>query len=115
LDIWFDSGISWSSVLPLNKQADLYLEGIDQFGGWFQSSLLTSVACTGRSPYKYTILLLVLNLLNSYIFSFKPTENCLFMGLPSIVAVEKCLNLLATSLILRTSLMEMERNSKLSA
>ncbi|XP_024942364.1 isoleucine--tRNA ligase, mitochondrial isoform X2 [Cephus cinctus] len=51
LDIWFDSGISWSTVLP-EKQADLCLEGIDQLTGWFQSSLLTSVALQGRPPYK---------------------------------------------------------------
>lgn len=51
LDIWFDSGISWSSVLP-DKKADLYVEGIDQFNGWFQSSLLTSMALQGIPPYK---------------------------------------------------------------
>ncbi|XP_048504759.1 isoleucine--tRNA ligase, mitochondrial isoform X2 [Athalia rosae] len=51
LDIWFDSGISWSAVLP-NGKADLYLEGIDQFTGWFQASLLTSVALQGTAPYK---------------------------------------------------------------
>lgn len=53
MDIWFDSGVSWNSVLPQGKQADFYLEGIDQFGGWFQSSLLTSVASSGHAPYKY--------------------------------------------------------------
>uniref|UniRef100_A0A2K6D501 Isoleucine--tRNA ligase, mitochondrial n=1 Tax=Macaca nemestrina TaxID=9545 RepID=A0A2K6D501_MACNE len=42
LDIWFDSGTSWSHVLPgPDQRADLYLEGKDQLGGWFQSSLLT--------------------------------------------------------------------------
>ncbi|XP_012271517.1 isoleucine--tRNA ligase, mitochondrial isoform X2 [Orussus abietinus] len=51
MDIWFDSGISWSSVLPEGK-ADLYLEGMDQFTGWFQSSLLTSIALQGCAPYK---------------------------------------------------------------
>ncbi|XP_068212857.1 isoleucine--tRNA ligase, mitochondrial [Palaemon carinicauda] len=51
LDIWFDSGSSWHSVLG-SPSADLYLEGIDQFTGWFQSSLLTSVAMTGKAPYK---------------------------------------------------------------
>lgn len=55
LDIWFDSGVSWASVLPENQKADLYLEGIDQFGGWFQSSLLTSVAMTNSAPYKSLI------------------------------------------------------------
>lgn len=52
LDIWFDSGISWSSVLQNDKVADLYLEGIDQFTGWFQSSLMTSVAIRDKAPYK---------------------------------------------------------------
>ncbi|XP_003739842.1 isoleucine--tRNA ligase, mitochondrial [Galendromus occidentalis] len=51
MDIWLDSGLSWSTVLN-GKQADLYLEGVDQIRGWFQSSLLTSVALTGRAPYK---------------------------------------------------------------
>ncbi|XP_015111300.1 isoleucine--tRNA ligase, mitochondrial [Diachasma alloeum] len=50
MDIWFDSGISWSSVLP-TKSADLYLEGMDQFNGWFHSSLITSVAIQGKAPF----------------------------------------------------------------
>ncbi|KAG5325590.1 SYIM protein, partial [Pseudoatta argentina] len=49
MDIWLDSGLSWS-ILPEHK-ADLYLEGMDQFRGWFQSSLLTSIALQERSPY----------------------------------------------------------------
>ncbi|KAL9694079.1 hypothetical protein quinque_013364 [Culex quinquefasciatus] len=52
LDIWFDSGISWLSVLGRDRTADLYLEGLDQFTGWFQSSLLTSVAARNTSPYR---------------------------------------------------------------
>lgn len=53
LDIWFDSGCSWLSVLPdPPRVADLYLEGIDQIRGWFQSSLITSVALRGRAPFK---------------------------------------------------------------
>lgn len=52
LDIWFDSGISWYNVLGSDKVADMYLEGVDQFTGWFQSSLLTSVALRDKSPYK---------------------------------------------------------------
>uniref|UniRef100_A0A0P4W8B8 isoleucine--tRNA ligase n=1 Tax=Scylla olivacea TaxID=85551 RepID=A0A0P4W8B8_SCYOL len=51
LDIWFDSGSSWHCVLGAPK-ADLYLEGVDQFNGWFLSSLLTSVAATGKAPYR---------------------------------------------------------------
>ncbi|WAR19496.1 SYIM-like protein [Mya arenaria] len=52
LDIWFDSGSSWAAVLARGQQADVYMEGTDQFGGWFQSSLLTSVALHDRAPYK---------------------------------------------------------------
>ncbi|KAJ8664842.1 hypothetical protein QAD02_006504 [Eretmocerus hayati] len=51
LDIWFDSGVSWSAVLP-EKRANIYIEGMDQFTGWFQSSLLTSVALQGCAPYE---------------------------------------------------------------
>ncbi|MDO8827097.1 isoleucine--tRNA ligase [Methylophaga sp.] len=56
LDVWFDSGVSHACVLTrrdgLQRPADLYLEGSDQHRGWFQSSLLTSVATTGKAPYK---------------------------------------------------------------
>jgi isoleucyl-tRNA synthetase len=56
MDVWFDSGSSWAAVLQqrdeLNYPADLYLEGSDQHRGWFQSSLLTSVAANDRAPYK---------------------------------------------------------------
>lgn len=80
LDIWFDSGASWAAVLeeeleeepeepesrlswlparlrkPLTTEsdprADVYVEGKDQLGGWFQSSLLTSVAVRNKAPYK---------------------------------------------------------------
>ncbi|XP_027420273.1 isoleucine--tRNA ligase, mitochondrial [Bos indicus x Bos taurus] len=56
LDIWFDSGTSWSNVLPgTDQRADLYLEGKDQLGGWFQSSLLTSVAARNKSPFKTVV------------------------------------------------------------
>jgi isoleucyl-tRNA synthetase len=54
LDVWFDSGSSWKSVLG-EKIADVYLEGSDQHRGWFQSSLLTSVAYRGKAPYKTII------------------------------------------------------------
>lgn len=52
LDVWFESGSTWSWVLSENSVADVYLEGSDQHRGWFQSSLLTSVAVTGHAPYK---------------------------------------------------------------
>ena len=52
-DIWFDSGSSFNSVLKQNSSvADLYCEGVDQFTGWFQSSLLLSIALNKQSPYK---------------------------------------------------------------
>ena len=56
MDVWFDSGSSWAAVSSqreaLSYPADLYLEGSDQHRGWFQSSLLTSVAVNGKAPYK---------------------------------------------------------------
>lgn len=56
MDVWFDSGSTHAAVLQerpyLQWPADLYLEGADQYRGWFQSSLLTSVATTGKAPYK---------------------------------------------------------------
>jgi len=55
LDVWFDSGTTWKTVVPKQNEsqiADLYLEGSDQHRGWFQSSLLTSVAMKNGSPYK---------------------------------------------------------------
>ena len=56
MDVWFDSGSSWAAVAEqrseLHYPAELYLEGSDQHRGWFQSSLLTSVAVNGHAPYK---------------------------------------------------------------
>ncbi|MGH7795903.1 MAG: isoleucine--tRNA ligase [Candidatus Binatia bacterium] len=55
LDVWFDSGVSWASVVErdprLGGEADLYLEGSDQHRGWFHTSLLTCLATRGRAPY----------------------------------------------------------------
>ncbi|GAB1608053.1 isoleucine--tRNA ligase, mitochondrial [Argonauta hians] len=56
LDIWFDSGVSWAyNLQATNYEADVYLEGRDQFGGWFLSSLLTSAALNKKPPYKSLI------------------------------------------------------------
>lgn len=56
LDVWFDSGVSFSAVLEtglkIKEQADLYLEGSDQHRGWFHTSLLTSIGTRDRAPYK---------------------------------------------------------------
>ncbi len=59
MDVWFDSGSSHAYVLEKWKDhhwpADLYIEGSDQFRGWFQSSLLTAVATRGTAPYKTVV------------------------------------------------------------
>lgn len=56
LDVWFDSGVSHKAVLDARSElafpADLYLEGSDQHRGWFQASLITSMALKGCAPYK---------------------------------------------------------------
>ncbi|MCP3675716.1 MAG: class I tRNA ligase family protein, partial [Gammaproteobacteria bacterium] len=56
LDVWFDSGVSHACVCDVREElyspADLYLEGSDQHRGWFQSSLLTSLAAKEQAPYK---------------------------------------------------------------
>ena len=56
MDVWFDSGSTWSAVCrerpELTWPVDMYMEGADQFRGWFQSSLLTSVATQGVAPYR---------------------------------------------------------------
>ncbi|MGM8214398.1 isoleucine--tRNA ligase [Bacillaceae bacterium W0354] len=56
MDVWFDSGSTHQGVLvereDLQRPADLYLEGSDQYRGWFNSSLSTAVAVTGKAPYK---------------------------------------------------------------
>ena len=58
MDVWFDSGVTWRAVIEKRSEqlgctpVDMYLEGSDQHRGWFQSSLLTSVATLGKAPYK---------------------------------------------------------------
>ena len=59
MDVWFDSGSTHSAVLDarpyLRSPADLYLEGGDQYRGWFQSSMLTSIATKGVAPFKQIV------------------------------------------------------------
>ncbi len=61
MDVWFDSGISWRAVVEKRAEelghtpVDMYLEGSDQHRGWFQSSLLTSIATQGKAPYKQVL------------------------------------------------------------
>ncbi|MBP3923994.1 isoleucine--tRNA ligase [bacterium] len=61
MDVWFDSGVTWKAVVEKRSDelghtpVDLYLEGSDQHRGWFQSSLLTSVAVQNKAPYKQVL------------------------------------------------------------
>ena len=61
MDVWFDSGVSWRAVVENRAEelghtpVDMYLEGSDQHRGWFQSSLLTSIATQGKAPYKQVL------------------------------------------------------------
>lgn len=61
MDVWFDSGVSWRSVVEKRSDelgstpVDMYLEGSDQHRGWFQSALLTSVAVQNKAPYKQVL------------------------------------------------------------
>lgn len=60
LDVWFDSGATHFAVVDSREEfngnsADLYLEGSDQHRGWFQSSLITSVAIKDKAPYKQVL------------------------------------------------------------
>lgn len=59
MDVWFDSGSSHQGVLAarenLKYPSDMYLEGSDQYRGWFNSSLITSVAVSGKAPYKQVL------------------------------------------------------------
>ena len=59
MDVWFDSGSTHAAVVDqrdeLHFPADVYLEGGDQYRGWFQSSMLTSIATKGVAPYKQII------------------------------------------------------------
>ncbi len=58
MDVWFDSGSSHQAVLKhynLSYPADLYLEGADQYRGWFNSSIITGVAVTKKAPYRQTL------------------------------------------------------------
>jgi isoleucyl-tRNA synthetase len=87
MDVWFDSGSSWAAVAKQREElkypADIYLEGSDQHRGWFQSSLLTSVATNGIAPYK-TILT------HGFILDEKgrPMSKSLGNGIDPLVVIE---------------------------
>ena len=58
MDVWFDSGSSWNATLKgrgVKFPSDLYLEGSDQYRGWFNSSLIVSLACEGVAPYNNVV------------------------------------------------------------
>ena len=83
---WFDSGTSWAACTEqdpgLNYPADLYLEGSDQHRGWFQSSLLTSVAVNGHAPYRNV-------LTHGFVLDERVCSSCPDQGL----AVPSCMKL----------------------
>lgn len=94
LDVWLDSGASHTCVLRartgLQWPADLYLEGSDQHRGWFQSSLLTSVAMYGAAPYK-TVL--------THGFTVDAEGRKMSKSLGNIIAPQKVINQLGADVL----------------
>ncbi|RKZ97146.1 MAG: isoleucine--tRNA ligase, partial [Gammaproteobacteria bacterium] len=94
LDVWFDSGVSHACVLArrdyLHRPADLYLEGSDQHRGWFQSSLLTSIASTGKAPYKSVL---------THGFVVDADGKKMSKSLGNVVAPQKVVNNLGADII----------------
>ncbi len=87
LDVWFDSGVSHECVLrkkpELTFPADMYLEGSDQHRGWFQSSLLTSVAINGVAPYKAAM---------THGFTVDVNGHKMSKSLGNVIALQKLMN-----------------------
>ena len=94
LDVWFDSGVTHFAVLARQKElglpADLYLEGSDQHRGWFQSSLLTSVAMHGQAPYK-TVL--------THGFTVDARGRKMSKSLGNVIAPQKIFNSLGADIL----------------
>jgi isoleucyl-tRNA synthetase len=94
LDVWFDSGVTHFAVLRQNTTldfpADLYLEGSDQHRGWFQSSLLTSVAMNGEAPYR-TVL--------THGFTVDADGRKMSKSLGNVVAPQKVFNSLGADIL----------------
>ncbi|MCU7918391.1 MAG: isoleucine--tRNA ligase [Candidatus Thiodiazotropha sp. (ex Epidulcina cf. delphinae)] len=94
LDVWFDSGVSHYCVLDaregLGFPADLYLEGSDQHRGWFQSSLMTSVAMKGCAPYKAVL---------THGFTVNAEGHKMSKSLGNAVAPQKVLKTLGADII----------------
>jgi len=94
LDVWFDSGVTHFSVLQqrdaLAYPADLYLEGSDQHRGWFQSSLLSSVAMTGAAPYKSVL---------THGFTVDAKGRKMSKSLGNVIAPQKIMNSLGADIL----------------
>ncbi|MEE8058933.1 MAG: isoleucine--tRNA ligase [Pseudomonadales bacterium] len=94
LDVWFDSGVTHASVLRrragLQYPADLYLEGSDQHRGWFQSSLLTSVAMNGHAPYKEVL---------THGFAVDADGRKMSKSVGNVVAPQKVMNTLGADIL----------------
>jgi isoleucyl-tRNA synthetase len=94
LDVWFDSGVTHACVLDdrdyLGRPADLYLEGSDQHRGWFQSSLLSSVAMTGAAPYRQVL---------THGFTVDADGRKMSKSLGNVIAPQKVMNSLGADVL----------------
>jgi isoleucyl-tRNA synthetase len=94
LDVWFDSGVSHAFVLDKraghSSPADLYLEGSDQHRGWFQSSMLSSVAMKGSAPYKTAL---------THGFVVDADGNKMSKSKGNVVAPQKIINSMGADII----------------
>ena len=94
LDVWFDSGVTHACVLEQREQlrfpADLYLEGSDQHRGWFQSSLLTSVAMNGVAPYRQVL---------THGFTVDASGRKMSKSLGNVIAPQKVMNTLGADIL----------------
>ncbi len=94
LDVWFDSGVTHTCVLRARSElgfpADLYLEGSDQHRGWFQSSLLTSLALYGSAPYKQVL---------THGFTVDAEGKKMSKSLGNVIAPQKVVNQLGADVL----------------
>ncbi|MEM7055136.1 MAG: class I tRNA ligase family protein, partial [Pseudomonadota bacterium] len=94
LDVWFDSGVTHYCVLDqrdeLSRPADLYLEGSDQHRGWFQSSLLTSIAMNGEAPYRAVL---------THGFTVDADGRKMSKSLGNVVAPQQIMNTLGADIL----------------
>ncbi len=94
LDVWFDSGVTHAAVLDHDKSlqfpADLYLEGSDQYRGWFQSALLTSLAMKDVAPYRSVL---------THGFLVDPNGHKMSKSLGNVIAPEKIIQTLGADVL----------------